>query len=216
MDGMVEELKDAVMMGLTSIPEQPIEENPIPKVSKRVNPRSIERKKKELKQKFDKKVNPTDDEVYKKLLVSKISKYHSHFPSLSIKRKVSLEWKVKELEEEYSRCQDTLNTENCVEQIKSLDNLLNLVLENIMLSFGKTYASGFYQKCFEMQDTFFDQELHELAIKYEEWLAHGPEFRLLYKKVQIMMEMRNVTMGMNNLKMNNLKQPIDPSEYADL
>lgn len=130
-------------------------------------------------QKDDVQQQPLPENIQKQKLMDTLTQYYTYFPFLeeSAPKKISFRDSVNVLEEEISRCKSCLSRNNVLENVKRADIFLHSGIEKFLTSInvpchGLTYAAK------QSQDVF-DQELKEIAIKYQSWFTTGPELRYL-------------------------------------
>lgn len=166
-----------------------------------------------------------DQLLEKQRLANRIDKYYRLFPNLKEgapkKGKISVNDSLKLLQNEDTRCEKELNNSNAYESIKKADVLASYLIEKIACMFGQN--AGRYTVVAKESQHVVEQELKEFTIKYGDMFSMGPEWRYIWKKLQIMMtviETNNRLQGMNSM---GSGETVDPAtaellnkKYADL
>jgi hypothetical protein len=145
-------------------------------------------------------------------LADKIQKYYKFFPHIKEnapkKGKISSADTLKLLQQEFIRCERELNNSNTYESIKKADVIFSYMAEKVFCMFGQN--AGMYTVVAKESQHVVEQELKEFSIKYGDMFSMGPEWRYMFKKLQIMM----TVIENNNRGMAGATEQVDPAQEA--
>ena len=195
-----EDLADATMVGLTTMQygsedeADPMIFSPQERLQQKINeplfedddkPVKVTAKmaaqgRKAMKEKLDKVTGQQKSEI-----LHKIGLYYEHFPFLketAPKKKYTVKDKIEVLSEELERCKSNLASANAFTELLQCEKVLGWFTGLALHTFG---YSGQFENQFEELREFRMPELKELSIKYEDFFAHGPEFRYFFKYLRV-------------------------------
>jgi len=129
-----------------------------------------------LKQKQKEEQQEIEDRE-KEDIYEKITKYYEYFPSkIKPKKGITINSKVSTLQAELRRCQNSLRSQGCLDNIKKADIMFCWLTERILVSQFDQKVHGLAAEA-EKSQHLMEDILKELAIKHESWFSTGPEWR---------------------------------------
>lgn len=166
-----------------------------------------------------------DQLLEKSQLASKIEKFYKFFPQIKEgapkKGKISANDSLKLLQAEYARCEKELNNSNTFESVKKADILASYLIEKIACMFGQN--AGRYTVVAKESQHLVEQELKEFTIKYGDMFSMRPEWRYVWKKMQMMMTVIETNNRLQGMSAAGMGEDVDPAsaellnkKYADL
>ncbi len=120
-------------------------------------------------------------------LLQQIKMYYRYYENLEAtnerRSKWSLKTSIKDLQDEVTRCQDTLKMDRAYHTMGQLDVFFNYFIETVGIKAFGVPCHGLAAEAKQSQ-FIVEEEIKELSIKYHEYLDMGPETRYLLRVAQ--------------------------------